>query len=109
MKRASCFLRPSDSIAPARALFQQHGTYHLSVVEDGRLAGMVSVRVLQRPDLAAEFADEDGIDSETESAPIAEAVSTDVPTVSPDETLERAAELMREGARRGVGSPRRGW
>jgi CBS domain-containing protein len=78
-----------DSAADAARLMRDNDTGDVVVVDDGRLAGILTDR-----DLAVRLVAE-GIDP---FVACSEVFSRDPVTISPDEPLARAAELMAENA-----------
>jgi|APHig6443718053_1056840.scaffolds.fasta_scaffold131121_2 CBS domain-containing membrane protein len=77
-------LGENDSLETARRLMQDMFIRHIPIVDQhGRLAGLVTQRDL----LVASLRKDEG-------TPIREIMCTDVTTVSPQESLRRAAEIM---------------
>ncbi len=95
MKFVPYTLELSDSLAHAQALFQERSLHHLPVLEDGRLVGMISARDLRHHSFAGRSDSDEGEDKDPDRTPVSEVMSTEVETVSPADTLEDAAELMR--------------
>jgi acetoin utilization protein AcuB len=69
----------------ARAIMREHGIRHLPVVENGQLVGLLSERDIYLVERLL------GIESETT---VADAMSIDVMTATPDESIDRVADSM---------------
>lgn len=79
----------TGTVRDAAELMRAGGVGDVVVVEDGHLVGIVTDRDLVVRVLATGGSPED---------PVRRACSSDLVTVSPTDTIERAAELMREHA-----------
>lgn len=93
------FVRPGDSFDRAITLMEEHGFHHLPVVEDGCVVGMVSDRDLL---LAVGWKMEyqrriDGHRNEVAGPRcVGQVMSHPVVTVSPEDSVHHAAEVMME-------------
>lgn len=84
MSRRLITIRPEASLAEARLLLDQHRIRHLPVVEAARLVGIVSDRDIRS---AASV-------SSLDRLRVAEAMTRNVISVSPDAQVQEAAKLM---------------
>lgn len=83
-------------IETARVLMKQHRIRHLPVVRDGRLVGIISDRDLReaQPVVAALAGASDKFLQALGRTEVGVLMSAPCITISPDDSLERAAELM---------------
>lgn len=100
MTKAPRSVRPLDSVAHARALLEEHRINQLPVVTDGHLVGIVTDRDLRDATTVVKAATaEAGSVEAAETTPdrisVESVMTTNVLTLKPGDTLERAAELMR--------------
>jgi CBS domain-containing membrane protein len=96
MRFMPCTIEPSDSVAHARALLDEHRIKHLPVMSNERLVGFVSAHDLEarrlsgkRPVLAKV------LEAHPDRIKINSVMTTDVRIVTPTDNLAYAAELMR--------------
>ncbi len=81
-------VRSDRTLAEAHQLMREHGVRHLPVVDDGRLVGIVSQRDLYLLETLR------GVDVASET--VAEAMTPDPYTTSPDAPLDEVAREMAE-------------
>jgi len=95
MKFMPWTVQPSDSVAHARALLDEHRINDLPVLLKGRLVGIVSTRNLEARKLSQKAA---GIRRALETHPdrvkVVSVMTTNVPIVRPSDTLQDAIDLM---------------
>lgn len=92
-------LHPADSAADVLELLHEHNIRHVPIVDrDGDLVGLVTHRDVLRYTLSASQTDlPQSLRQELLAARTVEGIMTkDVITVSPDDRLEEAAQLMLE-------------
>lgn len=94
-------VKPRDSVAHARALLEEYRINQLPVVVDGRLVGIVTDRDLRDVTSAASSAmaeaqSDEPIETDPARIAVDTVMSTNVFTVTPKDTLEHAAKLMRK-------------
>ena len=77
-------IHPNASLAEARALLNQHRIRHLPAIEEGRLVGIVTDRDIRSAASA----------SSLEKVKVADTMTRNVITVSPDTQVQVAAKLM---------------
>lgn len=90
MTREVIWIEPEDDLALAWALMNKLGFRHLPVMQDRRLVGILSDR-----DVLAFANVRNGI-LDVPPTPVAEAMSRDVLTCSPEESIARIAARMLE-------------
>jgi CBS domain-containing membrane protein len=95
MRFMPCTVEPSDSVAHARALLDEHRIKHLPVVSEERLVGIVSAHDLQagafsgrHPRLAK------ALETFPDRVTVNSVMTTEVRTVKPSDNLGYAAHLM---------------
>ncbi len=93
MTRDVMTLSPQTTAAEALALCRERRIRHLPVLEEGRLAGIVSDRDLRS---AAPALGDPGRASVLEKIRLSEVMSREVVTARPDDPIEEAANRMRE-------------
>jgi acetoin utilization protein AcuB len=95
MKFMPCTVNPSDSVAHARALLEEHRINHLPVLSDGHLVGIVSSRDLEpRRSLAKRRTIARALGRHPDRVAVASVMTTAVYTAKPKDTLTDAAKLM---------------
>ena len=87
-------LEPSATLAEAAKLMDQKDIGNVLIVEGGRLSGIITDRDIAVKGVAQ------GLDPST--ATVGEVATSDVATVSPDQDVSKALEVMREKAVRRV-------
>lgn len=95
MRTAVITIQPTDSLAHAQSLMQQHRIRHLPVVEDGRVVGIVSsrdIRVAVPLPAAAEEAP--AYAERLRALPVSEVMTREVVGVAPFTPVEHCAKLM---------------
>jgi acetoin utilization protein AcuB len=95
MKFMPWTVQPSDSVAHARALLDEHRINHLPVLSKGRLVGIVSTRDLQasKPPRKAP-AVRRVLETRPDRVRVASVMRTNVRIAKPSDTLADAADLM---------------
>lgn len=93
-------IKPLDSVAHARALLEEHRINQLPVVVRGRLVGIVTDRDLRDASRAVQVSAtragaEEAVPSDPEEIPVEAVMTRNVLTLTPKDTLEEAAFLMR--------------
>jgi CBS domain-containing membrane protein len=95
MRFMPCTVEPSDSVAHARALLDEHRIKHLPVVSEERLVGIVSAHDLRarafsgrHPRLAK------ALETYPDCVRVNSVMTTEVRTVKPSDNLGYAAHLM---------------
>jgi acetoin utilization protein AcuB len=92
MPRTIC---PSDSVAHARAVLEEHGIGHLPVLSNGELVGIVSSRDLEPRGAASKHRGvERALETRPDRVPVSSVMTKKVYTAKPKDTLTEAAELM---------------
>ncbi len=89
-------VEPATSVYSAFYQMRVEGYRHLLVVQDGELWGIVSDRDLRRPDISNEpdgWHDFYQLDGDYE---VRDVMTTDIITLKPSDTLEKALDLMIE-------------
>jgi acetoin utilization protein AcuB len=86
MTRAPHTIGVSQPLSVAREMMQVHGVRHLPVVEFGRLVGMLSQRELDLLESVPEI--------DTETTPVARAMTAQALTVDPTDPLGEVATVM---------------
>jgi CBS domain-containing protein len=88
---------PNDRLRVADELMMQGGFRHVVVVDDGRVAGVVSRRDIFHGALAWSLGQgRKAHESHLAASPAKEVMSSDVVSVDPDAPLSEAAELLRK-------------
>lgn len=97
MRREVVTVEPHVPLQEASDLMTRHGIRHLPVVKDGRLVGIVTDRDLRRawPSNATSLEIRE-VYHRLATAPVQEAMTSGVLTVSPRTPLAEAARLMRD-------------
>lgn len=94
-------VKPRDPVAHARAILEEHRINQLPVVLNHRLVGIVTDRDLRDAPRAVEIsakvsgADIAPVEAAPERIPVEEVMTSKVLTLTPSDTLQKAAELMR--------------
>jgi acetoin utilization protein AcuB len=102
MKTPVHTVKPQDSVAHARAILEEYRVNQLPVVQNGKLVGIVTDRDLRDAPMAVRVSGEaagrtkDELPSEPNEIPVSDVMSDAVLTMTPSNTLEHAARLMRE-------------
>jgi acetoin utilization protein AcuB len=95
MRFMPCTVKPSDSVAHARALLDEHRVNHLPVLSKGRLVGIVCTRDLHPGRLPARRrAIERPLEMHPDRVAIASVMTAPVHTAKPKDTVTDAAKLM---------------
>jgi CBS domain-containing protein len=95
MRFMPCTVEPSDSVAHARALLDEHRIKHLPVIFKERLVGIVSAHDLQLRAFSgrhAKFAK--ALEAHPDRVRVNSVMTTDVQTVKPSDSLGYAAQLI---------------
>src|SRR5689334_7086368 len=88
-------VEPSDSVAHARALLDEHRIRHLPVLLKDRLVGIVSAHDLQVRTASARHSKVVGVlQMHPDRVSVNSVLTTDVETVQPSDNLSYAAHLM---------------
>ena len=96
MKFMPWTVQPSDSVAHARALLDEHRINHLPVLLKGNLVGIVSTRDLQASKLSRKApAIGRALETRPDRVRVASVMTTNVHIARPSDTLGDAADLMR--------------
>src|SRR5436190_536031 len=86
MRFTPCIVEPSDSVAHARALLDEHGINHLPVVSKGRLVGIVSSHdVRARTFSARHRALAKALEAHPDRVRVNSVMTTEVQTVKPSD------------------------
>lgn len=93
MSRDVATLGPGASVAEALTLCQERRIRHIPILEDGRLAGMVSDRDLRDASPALGDASREEVQRNT---PVGEVMTREVLTAHPQDPVEYAAQEMDE-------------
>ena len=93
MTREIVTLAPDETVGTALALCRERRIRHLPVLEEGRLAGIVSDRDLRS---AAPVLGEPGRAAALEKTRVSDVMTREVVTARPDDPIEEAANRMRE-------------
>lgn len=92
-------VRDTDSVADARALMFEHRFHHMPVVDaTGTLVGILSSNDLLRVGPPDFFARPRDVDDALRTKRVGEAMTTEVVSVRPVDSLERAAHLLELGS-----------
>jgi acetoin utilization protein AcuB len=95
MKFMPWTVQPSDSVAHARALLDEHRINHLPVLSKGQLVGIVSNRDLQASKLPRKApAIKRALKTRPDRVRVASVMTTNVRIAKPSDTLTDAADLM---------------
>jgi len=101
MKQPVHTVKPQDSVAHARAILEEHRINQLPVVQNRRLVGIVTDRDLRDAPEAVEVASSAAASAtrtpapHPERIPVEAVMTTNVLTLTPADTVEDAARLMR--------------
>jgi acetoin utilization protein AcuB len=95
MKFMPWTVQPSDSVAHARALLDEHRINHLPVLLKGNLVGIVSTRDLQASKLPRAHAIKRALETRPDRVRVASVMTTNVHVARPSDMLGDAADLMR--------------
>ena len=88
-------VQPSDSVAHARALLDEHRINHLPVLSNRKLVGVVNARDLQPARFSAKRRGiERALKMHPDRVAVASVMTTDVHTATPKDKLSDAAKLM---------------
>jgi CBS domain-containing protein len=88
-------IAPEDSLVHARTLMRRHSVRHLLVLQDGRLDGVITDRDIRdyMPSLCRDMGLHE-LSQEISRVHVDEAMKRLPVTISPEETIERAAQLF---------------
>ena len=92
MRFMPCTVAPSDSVALARALLDEHRINHLPVVSEGRLVGIVSSHDFRAPTFSARHPALAKALEAPDRVRVNSVMTTEVRTVKPSDNLGDAAE-----------------
>jgi acetoin utilization protein AcuB len=100
MKMPVVTVKPRDSVAHARALLREHRINQLPVVQNERLVGIVTDRdvrgAARAVEIAAFAANLNPVQSDPDKTSIEQIMSTNVLTLRPTDTIEKAARLLQK-------------
>jgi acetoin utilization protein AcuB len=92
-------VRETDAISDARAAMFEHRIHHLPVVDEhGALVGILSTNDLLRAGPPDHFARPRDVEEAFGDRTVAEIMTTDVVSIRPTDTIERAAKLLEIGS-----------
>ena len=95
MKFMPWTVQPSDSVAHARALLDEHRINHLPVLAKEQLVGIVSTRDLQASKLPRKApAIKRALETRPDRVRVASVMTTNVRIAKPSDTVADAADLM---------------
>lgn len=97
MTRAPATVPSDATLLCVQRVLARHACHHVLVVERGKLAGLVSANDLQRF-APAEGCGSEEIEAEFANVAVKDAMTTDLVTITSEEPIARAADLL------GVGS-----
>jgi acetoin utilization protein AcuB len=100
MKTPVITVKPRDSVAHARAMLQEYRINQLPVVQNERLVGIVTDRdvrgAARTVEIVAFATNLNPVQSDPDNTPIEQIMSTNVLTLRPTETIEKAERLLRK-------------
>lgn len=96
MTRKPVTVRPNDNLEKVRSLFEQQGFHHVPVVDEGRLAGIVSytdyLRVIS--EVFGNQQEQRTNQRLLQAVLVSEIMTTDVTCLSPDDTVDEALRVF---------------
>jgi acetoin utilization protein AcuB len=87
---------PGTSVKEAFKIMKKNGFRHLPVVKGDKLVGFVTDRDLRRPDIADVFKEWNDLYRLSDDLHVEDVMITDVYKVSPEDDLQKAAEMVLE-------------
>jgi acetoin utilization protein AcuB len=96
MSRPVHVAAPSNTLAHARQLLARYRINQLPVVADDRLVGIVTDRDMRSTWVAVADKGESTPEVKRKETPVSDAMTADVLTLGPTDTVDQTARLMRE-------------